>query len=162
MQELSSVASSQAWLPTNSDCNGVLSILISQRMIVSHSFNTLAIALTGATILIFCWIAVNTPAGLVVWTVLYGFCSGAFIALLPACVIKFCPDATKFGGRSGILFGIVGIPALCGPPIAGALITHDNGGYRDLIIYSGVVSAVGTAMYWLVRFRNAPGLFAKF
>lgn len=88
---------------------------------------------------IFCWLSVDAPAGLVVWAFSYGFSSGALIGvnvfssilpqdthilclimqLMPACIGKFTPDTTKYGGRAGLLFGFVSFAALTGPPIAG-------------------------------------------
>jgi hypothetical protein len=46
-------------------------------MIIPFSFSTAA--------LIFGWLGVTTRAGLVVFALLYGFFSGAFISLLPSC-----------------------------------------------------------------------------
>ncbi|KAL0581098.1 hypothetical protein V5O48_000887 [Marasmius crinis-equi] len=126
-------------------------------------FNILSIALTFAAPVLFCWLAVSSAAGYIVWAVFYGFFSGAFIALLPACVSKFTPDATKYGGRAGMTFAFVGIAVLCGPPIAGALIARDHGKFNQMIVYSGVMCVAGAALYWVARFKATKGkVFVKF
>ncbi|KAF9265650.1 MFS general substrate transporter [Marasmius fiardii PR-910] len=126
-------------------------------------FNILSIALTIAGPVLFCWLAVSSAAEYVVWTAFYGFFSGAFIALLPACIGKFTPDPTKYGGRAGMVFAFVGLAVLCGPPIAGALIARDHGKFTEMIVYSGVMCVAGAALYWLARFRATNGkIFIKF
>ncbi|EGN95870.1 hypothetical protein SERLA73DRAFT_187115 [Serpula lacrymans var. lacrymans S7.3] len=124
--------------------------------------NILALACSGAALVLYTWLAVDSPAGLIVWAVAYGFTSGAFIALMPACIGKITPDTTKYGGRAGLLFGFVSFAGLTGPPIAGALINHDGGNFRDMIIFSGVVCTAGACLFWAARFKFAPGLFVKF
>ncbi|KAL0066495.1 hypothetical protein AAF712_006538 [Marasmius tenuissimus] len=126
-------------------------------------FNILSIALTVAAPILFCWLVVSSAAGFIVWAVFYGFFSGAFIALLPACIGKFTPDPTKYGGRAGMVFAFVGIAVLCGPPIAGALITRGHGNFDQMIVYSGVMCVAGAALYWVARFKATSGrLFVKF
>ncbi|KAG7092753.1 hypothetical protein E1B28_009080 [Marasmius oreades] len=126
-------------------------------------FNILSIALAIAGPVLFCWLAVSSAAGYVVWTVFYGFFSGAFIALLPACIGKFTPDPTKYGGRAGMVFAFVGLAVLCGPPSAGALIARDHGSFTEMIVYSGVMCVAGAALYWAARFKATKGeLFIKF
>ncbi|THH29328.1 hypothetical protein EUX98_g4869 [Antrodiella citrinella] len=40
------------------------------------------------------WLAVYEPAGFVLWGIVYGFFSGAFLSLSPACIARFTPDMT--------------------------------------------------------------------
>ncbi|KAI0946413.1 hypothetical protein AcW1_009883 [Taiwanofungus camphoratus] len=124
--------------------------------------NVMALACTTAGMVLFTWLSVDTAHGLIGWAVFYGFTSGAFIALMPACIGRFTPDTTKYGGRAGLLFGFVSFSALCGPPIAGALITQDHGNFDHMIIFSGVVCLAGAAFFWGARFARLPQLFAKF
>ncbi|GBE88131.1 major facilitator superfamily domain-containing protein [Sparassis latifolia] len=124
--------------------------------------NVMALACTTAGMVLFCWLSVDSAPGLIGWAVFYGFTSGAFIALMPACIGRFTPDTTKYGGRAGLLFGFVGFSALVGPPIAGALINQDHGSFQHMIIFSGVVCLVGAAFFWGARFIREPGLFVKF
>ncbi|KAK7034033.1 hypothetical protein VNI00_012464 [Paramarasmius palmivorus] len=144
-------------------------------------FNILSIALTIAGPILFSWTAVSSQGPFVVWMVFYGFFSGAFIALMPACVGKFTPDPSKYGGRAGMLFAFVGTAVLvsgsyhprtffvlsrsskCGPPIAGALIERAHGSFDDMIVYSGVMCLAGAVLYWTARFKSTGGkLLVKF
>ncbi|ESK83488.1 monocarboxylate permease-like protein [Moniliophthora roreri MCA 2997] len=126
-------------------------------------FNILSIALTVASTILFCWIAVSSAASFIIWLVFYGFFSGAFIALMPACIGKFTPDPSKYGGRAGMLFAFVGTAALCGPPSAGALIEHDHGEFDEMIMFSGVLCLAGAVLYWVARFKATGGkVFVRF
>ena len=53
-------------------------------MIIPFSFST--------AVLLFGWLGVTTRAGLVVFALLYGFFSGAFISLLPSCFMVCLPS----------------------------------------------------------------------
>ncbi|KAF2718483.1 MFS general substrate transporter, partial [Polychaeton citri CBS 116435] len=75
-----------------------------------------------ATILAFCWIAIrHSTAGLIVWALFYGFCSGAFVSLQGACVASMTKDFRTIGTRFGInmFCGACGI--LIGSPVGGAI-----------------------------------------
>ena len=62
-----------------------------------------------------------------------------------------------------MVFAFVGIAVLCGPPIAGALITRGHGKFNQMIVYSGVMCVAGAALYWVARFKATAGrLFVKF
>lgn len=55
--------------------------------------------------------------------------------------------------ETGLTFSIVGFATLTGTPIAGALISKDNGGYVYAITFSGVSMFLGGA--FLVAARMA-------
>lgn len=48
----------------------------SYNMIIPMSF--------GTGVLIFAWLGIHNAGGMIVFAILYGFCSGAFISLLPS------------------------------------------------------------------------------
>ena len=83
-----------------------------------------------ASILAFCWIAITkSTAGLIVWCLLYGFCSGAFVSLQGAAVASMTTDLRTIGTRFGInmFCGALGILvslllAFLSPPNVGILI----------------------------------------
>ena len=91
----------------------------------------------------------NAPV--IVFAVLYGFSSGAFVSLAPALVAQIS-DVRQMGVRTGTLFAIVSFAALTGNPIGGALVPDvENGSFEKLQIFSGVVMAVGATLFLAAR-----------
>lgn len=68
----------------------------------------------------------------------------------PAIVAQIS-DVRQIGTRTGCLFGIISIAALIGSPIGGALVTRDNGGFRYLQIFCGVMLAAGATLFVAAR-----------
>ncbi|KAH8096883.1 major facilitator superfamily domain-containing protein [Cristinia sonorae] len=126
------------------------------------ALNLMAISCTLGGVVLLCWMSVVNPAGLIIWGAMYGFFSGAFISLAPACVSRFTPDMSKYGGRSGLFFGMISFATLASAPIAGALFDNANGSFNGMIIFSGVVYLVGAALFWAARFVGQPRLLAVY
>ncbi|KAF2865909.1 major facilitator superfamily domain-containing protein [Massariosphaeria phaeospora] len=81
------------------------------------------------------WLVTSNIRVLVAFVSLYGFCSGVFIAVLPAIVAQISPEE-NLGGRIGALYSVLSIAQLVGTPIGGALITSNTVyGYDGLIIF---------------------------
>ncbi|KAG8947236.1 hypothetical protein FRC00_009226, partial [Tulasnella sp. 408] len=122
----------------------------------------------------FVWPTVTSKAGLVALVIAYGgaeelttgrgrfgrAASGGFIGLLAAPVAHL-GDTADIGRRTGMMFTIVSVGALIGPPISGAIYAA-NGGFTQAGIFAGCaivtcagiltlvkISAVGT---WRGRF----------
>lgn len=89
-------------------------------------YNVLIICTFASTVLIFCWIRITSSAGLIVFAALYGFSSGAFVSIPPACVNRISPDITLIGSRLGLSFFICGFGLLMGTPVAGAILKLQN------------------------------------
>ena len=111
-------------------------------------FNTLMPLTLLATILAFIWITVSTSGGIVVFCLLYGFVSGAFVALSPPCAIALCPSLTVVGVRMGMLFVPISIGLLVGNPIAGALV---NVRWVALQSFCGATLAVSMTLLMATR-----------
>ncbi|KAG9001793.1 hypothetical protein FRB90_011541 [Tulasnella sp. 427] len=124
-----------------SDRFGVINVLI--------GFN-LAAAVTT-----FVWPVVKSKGGLVAIAVTYGAASGALVGLLAA-PVAYLGDTADIGRRTGMMFTIVSIGSLIGPPISGAIYAA-NDGFLQVGIYAGCtivacalilmfvkISAVGT------------------
>ncbi|CAK7231688.1 hypothetical protein SCUCBS95973_008003 [Sporothrix curviconia] len=91
------------------------------------------------------WMAVHNATGLYVWCVFYGIAAGGIQSLFPAGLTSLnTRDLSKAGVRIGMVFTINSIATLTGPPVAGALITADNGGYLGAQIFTGTVLLIGT------------------
>jgi MFS family permease len=103
-------------------------------------------------ILAFCWIRINTEAGLLVFAILYGYFSGAFVSLPPAVIASLTKDMSRLGTRMGMFFFISSIGVLVGTPISGALITSAGGSYVTAQVYSGVLLLASFAFAAASRF----------
>lgn len=87
-----------------------------------HPLPILLLTTLSATILAFTWISISSSLpGLIVWCLLYGFFSGAFVSLQGAVVASLTKDLRTIGTRFGVnmFCGAVGI--LIGSPVGGAI-----------------------------------------
>jgi len=124
--------------------------------------NTMAVSSTlGASVLL-CWLSVSGPAGLVVWGAFYGLLSGTFMALSPTCIARVTSDMTKYGGRSGLAYGITSLSVLASAPSAGALLDAHHGNFRQMIIFAGTMYFASSVFYWASRFAGDRRIFVKY
>ncbi|THH28773.1 hypothetical protein EUX98_g5413 [Antrodiella citrinella] len=126
------------------------------------AFNSMAIFNTLAASVLLCWLAVSGPAGLVVWGIAYGFLSGNFLSLAPTCLAQLTADMTKYGGRSGLTYGITSLGVLGSGPIAGALIDANHGQFEHMIIFAGTGFFGAGMFYWAARFAGNSRLLVKY
>ncbi|BGP17968.1 hypothetical protein JCM10213_003975 [Rhodosporidiobolus nylandii] len=126
---------------------------------------TILVPMTSVSgILLFCWIpAMKTEAGVIVWSLFYGFFQGSFVSMLPASVAALTDDMTTVGIRMAMSFLIQSITALTGTPIAGYIISlhPEQPGYTGAAIYSGLVvllgvSLIGVARHLVSKRRGTP------
>jgi len=96
--------------------------------------------------LLFAMFGVTSTAGVIVFSLLYGFFSGAFVSLLPATVALFSRSMEEMGIRMGLAFAVVSFAMLTGTPITGALLTTADNRWSHAIVFSGVTVAVGFAL----------------
>ena len=111
-------------------------------------------------ILAFVWIAVRSTVGVIIFSVFYGFTSGASVSLGGPICFNLSSDLGTIGTRLGMLTGVCGVGLLIGNPIAGRIL--DNGSWLDLQIWAGVlllvswcfqVAARVAARGWIVKIR---------
>jgi MFS family permease len=55
------------------------------------------------------WLTASGAAGVIAFAIAYGFCSGAFTALVTPCVAQIS-DQAQLGTRMGVLYTILSIP----------------------------------------------------
>lgn len=97
-----------------------------------------------------------------VFAVLFGYTSGAYVSLAAALVVKISPFQ-QIGYRVGLIFLFASIGGLTTNPIAGALLANDNGSYRDMKIFAGVILLAGTTLVFRARLQHTGlKLMAKF
>ncbi|RMZ42099.1 monocarboxylate transporter [Aspergillus flavus] len=118
------------------------------------SYNIFVVVTYIAGILVLAlWIPASNNAGTIVFAVLFGFATGAYVALAPGLVVKLSPFA-EIGYRTGLLFLFASISGLTTNPIAGAILQHSGGSYTGMKIFSGVLLIVGSTLVLGVRLRQ--------
>lgn len=98
------------------------------------------------------WLPSRSNAAIIVFTLLFGFASGATIGLGPMIALTMSPP-NEIGYRMGTAFAVAGLGALTSPPIAGELIARDGGDYVYASVFSGVAYAVSTLVMIILRVR---------
>lgn len=98
----------------------------------------------AAGLLLYCWIAIHSLGGLYGFVAVYGFFGGGVQSLFPSALPSLTTDLSKVGVRIGMIFSIVSIASLTGPPIAGALIDTKGGQYLGAQLFGGTSMILGT------------------
>ncbi|QRV85479.1 major facilitator superfamily transporter [Ceratobasidium sp. AG-Ba] len=84
-------------------------------------------------VLVFAMFGVKSAGALIVFSILYGFFSGAFVSLISPMFVALARHMHEVGARLGLGFAVVGIATLIGTPISGALLTDENLWYRPIV-----------------------------
>ncbi|KAF4965492.1 hypothetical protein FSARC_6725 [Fusarium sarcochroum] len=106
------------------------------------AINVFAPHALAASILLYFWMAVSDKPGLYVWSVIYGIIAAAIQSLFPTGISLLTDDLSKIGVRMGMAFTIASFATLTGPPIAGAIIDHEDG-YKGAQAFAGTAMALG-------------------
>lgn len=115
-------------------------------------FNTnVVMAFAAAALTLALWIPATGDAPLIIFAVLYGTASGAFVALIPSMIAQIS-DISEIGHRTGFGFAILSITALVSNPIGGAILSADHGRFRNLQIYAGIMLFVGSCLFVVARY----------
>lgn len=109
-----------------------------------------------ASVLCYSWIKIENTAGVVVFCILYGFFSGAFLSLGPAVTAGLSPSVDAFGSRLSILFMPAAAGVLIGNPIAGAILKN---GWTGLQVFCGTCIAAAVLLAIAARVARTGLLF---
>ncbi|GJN67361.1 MFS monocarboxylate transporter [Purpureocillium lilacinum] len=90
----------------------------------------------------------HTAAGVIVFSVLFGFASGTSIAIAPVCIGRMC-KTQQYGRYYATTYTVVSFACLIGIPIGGSLVQANGGSYNGLIILTGAVY-VGSAAFLIL------------
>ncbi|KAJ7851028.1 major facilitator superfamily domain-containing protein [Mycena olivaceomarginata] len=120
--------------------------------------NMIASSAGCSAILILCMIALKSVVSVALIGVLCGFFSGVYVTLTAPLIAVLTEDVSELGLRMGVSFSVVGIGALVGPPINGALLTSKFIWWCPAL-FSGLMALVGFA--FLVATRIAVGQKAR-
>lgn len=99
--------------------------------------NTLAPVAFISGVLLYCWAAVDSLGSLFTFCIIYGFFAAGIQSLGPAACASLTSDLTKMGVRTGMCFSVISVACLTGPPLAGALIQKNDGGFLFAQIFGG-------------------------
>ncbi|PPQ86182.1 hypothetical protein CVT25_006925 [Psilocybe cyanescens] len=105
-------------------------------------YNMLLPSLVVASALAFVMFSLSNFTGVAIFSLFYGFWSGAYVSLVPSLLAQLSVHPGEHGARMGTAFSIVGISVLIGTPIEGGLLHTDDGNlvwYRSTI-FCGVRS----------------------
>ncbi|KAI0022299.1 major facilitator superfamily transporter [Xylariomycetidae sp. FL0641] len=120
-------------------------------------FNLCAASIAAAGIIGFTWSTAHSLAGLIVWSIAYGFSSGAVVSLQAACAGKVAKPESQ-GTATGLLQGAVSIAALVGTPISGQIL--ESAGYLGLGLWTGTTLLTGSIILTAARFNLSREVFA--
>lgn len=119
---------------------------------------TILIALVLGSMLLFCWIVIDSLATTLVWCIFWGMISGVLVALPGAFIPLFSPSLAVIGTRSGMYWVWVGLGLLIGSPIGGALFDLRSTGtaWWRLPVFAGVfmMAAALLTVYPIIYLRR--------
>ena len=113
--------------------------------------------------LAFAHLGIKSTAGVVAFTIVYGFVSAFFVFLSIPIVTSLTPDKSVWGTRLGMSFAVIGLGALIGSPVAGAILGGSpNRNWTGLILWCGTMFMVSAVILTSVRtLRVGFKLFVK-
>ncbi|KAE8391200.1 major facilitator superfamily domain-containing protein [Aspergillus alliaceus] len=120
-------------------------------------FNCCIVFVFFSGIIALCWTKATSVAGLVIFSLAYGFASGAILSLQQACAAQVSTPQT-IGLTIGTVMAATSFSAMAGIPISGVL--ADKYGYLALSVYSGVSLLVGSVLLAAARFTQSTELMA--
>jgi MCP family monocarboxylic acid transporter-like MFS transporter 10 len=102
-----------------------------------------ALTVTGpltfmCAIMTFIWPFLTTKGALIAIGIVYGFCSGAYVSLIPVPVMMM-GEMHDAGRRTGTFLTCIALGAVAGPPISGA-IAQVTDGFKSVGYYAGTIS----------------------
>jgi predicted MFS family arabinose efflux permease len=119
----------------------------------------------ASALCMYTWIPVHSIPGLYAWTTFYSLSVGGVQSLSLAIVPVIISDTSKMGASFGIVFAAIGIGALLGSPVCGAIIASNNGSYTGAQAFSGSALVVGglisLAAREAKRRQSDKGVWAK-
>lgn len=123
-------------------------------------YNAFSAAGLSSGVLLICMQWLNSNASIIVFSALYGFCSGAIVSGMSVVLAQVPKDAREIGTYMGMGMATVSIAALVGPPIDGAFQTHYHS-FHQVSTFSGVMVLAGGVSILLTKSTTEKGLFGK-
>ncbi|KAM3546376.1 hypothetical protein ARSEF1564_000651 [Beauveria bassiana] len=101
---------------------------------------------------VYAWIGVKTITDEYIWIIFLGYFGAGIQGLFPATLAGLSKDLSKSGTRIGMIFSVVSIAALTGPPLAGKLIDVRGGSYLGAQLWGGTCLIVGGLILAAAKF----------
>ncbi|KAF9643781.1 MFS general substrate transporter [Thelephora ganbajun] len=111
-------------------------------------------------VMTYIWPFVTTKGPLIAIGIIYGFCSGAYVSLLPIPVVMM-GDMRDAGRRTGISLTCIALGAIAGPPISGA-IAQSTGGFKAVGYYAGSCILGAVVLLYFTKYLMVGSLRGKF
>ncbi|KAJ7493693.1 major facilitator superfamily domain-containing protein [Mycena latifolia] len=124
------------------------------------AMNVMVITTSLTGVMTFAWPFSRTVPTITVISILYGFFSGGWIALIGSAIGQM-GGIEDIGRRIGAANTIAGLGTLCGPPISG-LFASTALGYTAVGYFAGSALLVGSALVFVSRLLAAPGIWRKY
>ncbi|WQF89521.1 Putative major facilitator superfamily, MFS transporter superfamily [Colletotrichum destructivum] len=116
--------------------------------------NILAVALSIVACLAVWLPAGSSTSGIVVFVVLFGFASGNNISISPVCIGKLC-KTENYGRYQATAYTVASFACLLDIPIAGEIISAQNGSYWGLILFTGLIYVLSLVALMAAKVRCA-------
>lgn len=113
--------------------------------------NTLIVIVALSGILTYGWAAVDSLPGTWTFAVLYGFFGAGIQSMFPPALADSRKEMQGIGVRMGMVFSVMSVGSLCGPPVAGALVERDGGRYLFAQVFGGSVMVCGALVLVVPR-----------
>jgi MFS family permease len=123
-------------------------------------YNAFGAAALSSGILLVCMQWLDSNASIIVFSALYGFCSGAIVSGMSVVLAQVPKDPREIGTYMGMGMATVAFSALVGPPIDGAFQTHYHS-FHQVATFSGVMVLAGGVSIMLTKITTEKGLFGK-
>ncbi|KAJ0415254.1 monocarboxylate permease-like protein, mch4 [Aspergillus carlsbadensis] len=102
--------------------------------------------------LAFALLGIKSTGGVVAFTVIYGFVSAPYVSLPIPIVTSLSSDKSVWATRLGMSFAVIGLGALIGSPVAGAILGDGvDRNWTGLIVWCGVMFFTSTAILVALR-----------
>lgn len=118
---------------------------------VAGAYNTfISVSALAGILVLGLYIPASNTTTIFIFSVLFGFTSGAYIALIAPLIVKISP-LSESGYRIGLLFFLSSFSGLVTNPIAGSILELWDGSYTGMKIFSGVMLLAGTSVVLISR-----------
>ncbi|RBA14226.1 hypothetical protein BFJ72_g10335 [Fusarium proliferatum] len=113
---------------------------------------------TGVVIL--CMNEAKSTAALVVYALVFGFCSGTIISGVSAAFTLVSRDPRNNGTYMGMGLAVSSLAALIGPPVNGVLVSK-YGGFLQVSVFSGVMCLFGGCLATVAKMWTEKGILGR-
>jgi MFS family permease len=122
--------------------------------------NMFAIGGVATGIVVFCLNTTHNNAGLIVYSIFFGFAQGTIISGGSAAFSNCPKDARDIGTYMGMGMALAGIGALVGPPVNGAFVAT-YGGFFEVAMFSGSMSVFGGFIAFAAKLTTHEGILGR-